>query len=103
HLPERRFAWEPIDRVLPPRPRLLPDRPLVRRIFATPLPLPSGLPPRRRDATDGWAIAGLERGPVVRLAGPYPVSTLWWTDAPVSREYVFAETANGELLWIFDE
>jgi protein ImuB len=45
-------------------------------------------------------LRGLQQGPVVRVAGPYIVSGGWWR-RPVHREYHFAETRKGELLWVF--
>src|SRR5579864_256492 len=38
HLPEARFGWESVTHVSSARPRRLETRPLVRRIFARPMP-----------------------------------------------------------------
>lgn len=70
---------------------------LVRRIHVR----PRALPPRPRHEPDGWMLRGLEQGPVVRVAGPYVVSGGWWNDRTVHREYHFAETQDGELLWVY--
>jgi protein ImuB len=97
HLPEASFTWEPLGRLAPPRPRIVSDPPLVRRILAQ----PAALSPRPRREPNGWLVAGPERGPVVRLSGPWPVSTRWWTAAPADREHCFAETTRGDALWLF--
>ena len=70
---------------------------LVRRIHTRPVPLA----PRPRREPDGWMLRGLEPGPVVRMLGPYVVSGGWWTRQPVHRDYHFAESKNGELLWVY--
>jgi len=93
HLPEARFAWEPLEQVALPHPREGAPRPLVRRILAAPLPLPSWRCP---------APEGGQRTPgsVTRLHGPYVISGGWWRDG-TEREYYFAETRDGELLWVY--
>jgi protein ImuB len=96
HLPEGSFAWEPLAQLAEPRPRLASAGRLVRRI----LPRPEALPPRERHEPDGWMLRGLDQGAVVRVEGPYVVSGGWWA-RPVHREYHFAETQKGELLWVF--
>jgi protein ImuB len=83
HLPEASFRWEPLDRVVFPRPREVALKSLVRRIFARPVALPT--PPGH---------------PSVTLHGPHIVSGGWWM-REVHREYYFAETRHGELLWVF--
>jgi len=96
HLPEGRFAWETLDTLGPPAPREVSVNVLVRRIFDRPLALPS----RSRQEPDGWMLRGLEQGPVIRVQGPFVVSGGWWR-RPVHREYHFAETQKGEVLWVF--
>jgi protein ImuB len=96
HLPEASFTWEAVEKLAPPRPRPAGPTTLVRRIYATPVPLPS----RPRHEPDGWMLRGLEQGPVVRVLGPYVVSGGWWAQT-VHREYHFAETQKGELLWVY--
>lgn len=96
HLPEARFRWEPLDRVTEARPGEVDGERLVRRVYGRPVPLP----PRERHEPDGWMLRGLEQGPVVRVLGPYAISGGWW-HRPVSREYHFAETQRGELLWVY--
>jgi len=96
HLPEARFAWAPFEAVVEARPAGAGEPRLVRRIHVDPLPLP----PRERHEPDGWMLRGLEQGPVVRVQGPYLVSGGWW-NRPVHRSYHFAETKDGEVLWVY--
>jgi len=96
HLPEARFAWEPLVSLGEARPRPVDEARLVRRIHTRPVPLP----PRERHEPDGWMLRGLEQGPVVRVLGPYVLSGGWW-NRPVHRDYHFAETKDGELLWVY--
>lgn len=96
HLPEARFRWEPLERLPPAAPREVTVRPLVRRLWARPVPLP----PLGRHDPDGWLLAGEACGPVDEKIGPYIVSGGWWR-RPVHREYHFARMRNGELFWIY--
>ena len=96
HLPEARFRWEALDHVAEPRPGEVDGEMLVRRMYGKPVPLP----PRERREPDGWMLRGLEQGPVVRVLGPYVISGGWWS-RHVHREYHFAETQRGELLWVY--
>ncbi|WP_337289084.1 DNA polymerase Y family protein, partial [Candidatus Methylomirabilis sp.] len=103
HLPEANFRWEPLKQGLGvrseesggapetrnPKPETK-ERSLVRRIFAKPVPL--RLPPGST------------------LHGPYIVSGGWWgrdlsacghAQAGTHRDYYFAETRHGELLWVY--
>ncbi len=86
HLPEARFAWEPVGRLLPAAPPHgtgpANPRTLVRRILARPVPIPQAL----RQWRDG--------------GGPYVVSGGWWV-REVHRQYQFVETWRGELLWVY--
>lgn len=99
HLPEARSSWVPaahvrfpearnmqIEGELPPRMRRLLHRPRL-------------LPPRPRNEPDGWIIEP-ELGPVERLHGPYRASGGWWV-REVERDYYFAETRSGVVLWVF--
>jgi len=96
HLPEAQFTWEPMARLSEASPSDVKTGTLIRRIRARPLPLPA----RPRHEPDGWMLRGLREGPVVRVSGPYLVSGGWWV-RPVHREYHFAETERGNLMWIF--
>ena len=98
HLPEARFAWEPIGTVLPPEPREVACRPMVRRIHARPLALPPGLEPEPEP--DGRSVREGGAGYVRDLAGPYLVSGGWWRTA-VHREYYFARTGDDDMLWVY--
>jgi protein ImuB len=105
HLPEARFAWEPLNRVKIPQDDLndLNDlngpvpKPLVRRIMTKPVPLP-GAP--RRTHEDGWLILGHKYGNVDKLSGPYVFSGGWW-NKEIQRDYYFAETRRGTIAWVY--
>ncbi len=99
HLPEAGFAWEPLAEL--PRPRRAPvpapeAPPLVRRVLPRPRPLPA------RDAArpDAGPFVGDGDRALVRLYGPYRVSGGWWVRT-VERDYYYAETGRGDLLWLF--
>jgi len=96
HLPEARFEWAPLAALPEAHPRVVPEPRLIRRLYATPVPLA----PRERHEPDGWMLRGLEQGPVTRVNGPYAITGFWWRD-PVARDYHFAETKTGEQLWVF--
>ncbi|MFQ5521130.1 MAG: DNA polymerase Y family protein, partial [Candidatus Methylomirabilia bacterium] len=89
HLPEARFTWEPLERIDLARPREVALRTLVRRILARPI----SLPPRPHHP-DGWPVPELEP------LGPYVVSGGWWM-RETHREYHFAATRRGDLLWLY--
>ncbi len=97
HLPEARYAWEPLHCAAHPNPRAVEVRPLVRRVLHRPVMLP---PQNRGVRDDGWLLRGLEHGAVTRFVGPYIVSGGWWV-SEVHREYHFAETRSGECLWVY--
>ena len=69
------------------------QRPLVRRVYAQPLPLP----PRPSHEPEAWLGSG---GAVVAMYGPYRIAGGWWLRRR-ERDYHFIELQNGELLWIF--
>jgi len=100
HLPEGSFSWEMLEALEPSalRSSKLPknDGRLIRRIHERPIPLPQ----RPRQEPDGWMLRGLQQGAVVRVKGPYVVSGGWW-NRPIHREYHFAETQRGDLLWVY--
>jgi protein ImuB len=96
HLPEASFRWDTLSELGEPRAGEPKSGTLIRRLYERPLPLPA----RARHEPDGWLLHGLERGPVVRVLGPYVVSGGWW-NRTVHREYHFAETQKGELLWVY--
>jgi protein ImuB len=111
HLPEARFALEPLTHVAEPflegkgAPRTnalsndsdIPFRgTLVRRIFSKPVRLHTKpvVGPR------GCHLQGMGEAPATRACGPYIVSGGWWV-REVHREYYFAETEAGEVLWVY--
>lgn len=99
HLPEHSFAWERCEEMpAASRARTVLRPPLVRCLYARPLPLP----PRGRHEPDGWLLRGVTHGSVVRLSGPFQLSGGWWR-AEVKREYYFAELTGGEIAWIFHD
>ena len=94
HLPEASVAWEQVQRIGFPSPATAPDKPpLCRRVLCRPIPLP----PRPRHEPETWLG---RRGAVARLDGPYRVSGGWWART-VERDYYYAETQHGEVLWIY--
>lgn len=97
HLPEGRFRLEPVSGLAFPQAHDVLQPPLVRRLLTRAVEL--GDPPRHaRDF--GWLPLGAERGPVVRMEGPFLVSGGWWR-REVHREYHLAELQGGDLLWLY--
>jgi protein ImuB len=99
HLPEASFEWQPVTSPTRPAPVPAGDRrpfveppPLIRRVLTRPRPLPS--------ASRDDPAAGPDLGPSVRLFGPYRVSGGWWV-RDVERDYYYAQTGTGELLWLY--
>ncbi len=69
----------------------------MRRVYDKPI----ALPPRERHEPDGWLLRGFEYGRVTDLlGGPYEISGGWWGRG-TTREYYFAATSRGDVLWIF--
>lgn len=97
HLPEARFAWEPLIHARVPEPRPAAVQPMIRRIHPRPRLMPAQMTNLR---DDGWLLSGLETGSVVRLDGPYLVSGGWWA-TEIQREYHFAETRRGDCHWLY--
>jgi protein ImuB len=101
HLPEASFVWEPLGEVR--FARVVADdespMPLVRRLLPRPVPLPPR--PRHDDARRGAGAPWLgPHGEVTRMHGPFRVSGGWWVRT-VERDYYYAETRHGELLWLY--
>lgn len=96
HLPEARFIWEPLQCVQSPKPKPHPVKTLIRRVRTNPKTL-EGTPLRSHE--DGWLLDA-KYGAVDKLAGPYIFSGGWW-NREIQREYYYAETRNGDLLWLY--
>jgi protein ImuB len=97
HLPEARFTWEPLAQVKLPQPTNRTSRTLVRRIIAKPKQLFSG---PNQTHEDGWLALGPKFGSIDKLIGPYVFSGGWW-HREIQRDYYFAETRRGDLLWLY--
>jgi protein ImuB len=98
HLPEARFAWEPLERIKPAaEPKGNAAATLIRRISEKPIMLAGG-PYRTHE--DGWLLLGPKHGSIDRLIGPYVYSGGWW-NREIQRDYYFAETRRGDLLWLY--
>jgi protein ImuB len=116
HLPEARFAWEPLTQVKLPKNVLNPSTALragsaerlnglnlstpnmlVRRIAAKPIRLAGG---PYHSHEDGWLILGPKHGTIDKLTGPYVFAGGWW-NREIQREYYYAETRAGDLLWLY--
>lgn len=96
HLPEQRFTLEPRSSV--PLPEGHGDMcTAVRRIRFKPEPLHRF----RNEPLPGWHVCGLEAGPIEESWGPFVISTGWWGDDEAEREYHFARTRRGDLVWLY--
>jgi protein ImuB len=107
HLPRTRQVLSPLSPGALKRPSPTPldaDPPLIRRLHRSPEPMP----PRPRDLrNDGWPARLMEQGPLIEVSGPWVVSGGWWAGSAgglrqdVHREYAYAETRRGDLIWIY--
>jgi protein ImuB len=101
HLPEARFAWEPLERLDWPRPRKAEHPALIRRLLTRPVPLPGW--PRAGSTTARWKY---DRAPeadgLVSLHGPFVVSGGWW-GREQRRDYYLAEMRTGDVLWVYHD
>jgi protein ImuB len=99
HLPEARFSWQPTAELRFPDPANMQVEgelpPRARRLLRR----PERLPARARIEPDGWVIDP-RWGPIEQLHGPYRASGGWWV-REVERNYYFAQTRVGAVLWIF--
>lgn len=117
HLPEARFALEPMRRLDRAQPRAVRLPGLVRRILHRPTPIALTGPPLA-----GMKISGA--GVIREASGPFVVSGGWWR-GPVARRYWYvlarpeaatsdaagaatgdasgAATADGAWLWIYHD
>ena len=109
HLPEARFAWQPMDSVPDVRPRVgaaqetqaanatINRRPLMRRLYAP----AQALPLRPQHEPDGWLVRGVVHGPVDRVTGPHMLSGGWWNAHEIERDYYFVKPRAGGWLWVY--
>jgi protein ImuB len=98
HLPEARYAWEPLLRLAPPRPGAPLLAPVARRIHTPALPLPQ----REHREPDGWLVVGVADGPVEEVLGPHYINGGWWT-REAARAYYYVRTRSGRWLWIYHD
>jgi len=118
HLPEARFTWEPLTQVKLPTNVLNPStvlragsakrlndlnglnlstpNMLIRRVNHKPVRLAGG---PYHSHEDGWLVLGHKHGTIDKLAGPYVFAGGWW-NREIQREYYYAETRRGDLLWL---
>jgi protein ImuB len=84
YLPEKCYSWQTIERPSVSMKQNQEPNPmcLVRRVLRQP------------------ALFDQESKRVIRLSGPYVISGRWWEE-DFKREYYFAETEKGALLWLF--
>ncbi len=92
HLPRARFAWQLLQRLEAPQVRPPTSPRLVRRILDRPRLLAPAAPD---DHDRGRPIPGVQE-----LRGPHLVSGGWW-QREQHREYWFAQTREGDVLWIY--
>jgi protein ImuB len=116
HLPEARFTWEPLRRINLPRNVLNPStalragsaerlndlnlstpNTLIRRVSQKPQRLAGG---PYHSHEDGWLVLGPKHGNIDKLTGPYVFAGGWW-NREIQREYYYAETRGGDLLWLY--
>ncbi len=97
HLPEAQVRLLPAQTLCSPKPpEPAPQQQLVRRLRSSPLRLPT----RPKREPDGWLLSDWRMGAVVRLWGPFRLSGGWWV-RQVQRDYYYALTERGDLLWVF--
>ena len=101
HLPEAQFRWEQLDS----SPKNWGNKEararkgaitLVRRIYTRPIPMNV----RPVAGPNGVHLRGMEHEPVSNIVGPYVVSGGWW-HKEIQREYHFAQTGDGKVLWVY--
>jgi protein ImuB len=96
HLPEASFRWDPIQHArVGEQAGDVPVSSMVRRVYARPKPLPPRVP---KEPEAGPSLD--ENHAIEHMYGPYRVSGGWWKRL-VERDYYYAETDHGDLLWLF--
>lgn len=103
HLPEARFAVEPVQEVRAPR-RVTIDPARVhracRRVFSALEQLPPVVLKRApQDDAQTWLNA---HGVAKNIVGPDRITGGWWVHS-VERDYYVVETSTGELLWVYHD
>lgn len=99
HLPEAKFRFTQFARLEKAKTEDVPEHaplPLVRRLLLKPEPISGSIEvdevSRQKTLVHG--------GELYTLAGPYRVSSGWWV-REVARDYYYARSPRGELLWVF--
>ena len=96
HLPEASFRWEPIQHAqLGEQTAVSSVSSMIRRVYARPKPL---CPRKPKEPEAGPSLA--KNHAIEHMYGPYRVSGGWWKRL-VERDYYYAETDHGDLLWLF--
>lgn len=96
HLPEASFRFEPIQHArLGEQASSTPVSSMIRRVYSRPKPLPPRTP---KEPEAGPSLA--KNHAIEHMYGPYRVSGGWWKRL-VERDYYYAETDHGDLLWLF--
>jgi protein ImuB len=96
HLPEASFRWEPIQHArVGEQVDTPPLSSMIRRVYARPKPL---APRKPKEPEAGPSLA--KDHAIEHMYGPYRVSGGWWKRL-VERDYYYAETDHGDLLWLF--
>ncbi|MDB4988612.1 MAG: nucleotidyltransferase/DNA polymerase involved in repair [Myxococcaceae bacterium] len=110
HLPEAKYRWTDLSHIELPREQearsdgggsefeleSMAPLPLVRRVLLKPEPISGKL---EVDPSSG-ALSLRHANEQLALSGPYRVSGGWWV-REVARDYYYARTLAGSLLWIF--
>ncbi len=84
HLPEAKFALEPLESLSRARPAKPARKTGVRRIFGRPQPLPRFDP----EIGFGWLVRDLDEGVVMKTYGPHRVSGGWWMDGNNAVDHI---------------
>ncbi|KPK17141.1 MAG: hypothetical protein AMJ62_02690 [Myxococcales bacterium SG8_38] len=96
HLPEASFRWEPTQHArASERAASSSVSSMIRRVYAKPKPLP----PREPNEPEAGPSLSKDHA-IEHMYGPYRVSGGWWKRL-VERDYYYAETDHGDLLWLF--
>ena len=107
HLPEAKYRWTELSHIELPKGGVEAAEdsagelaalalPLVRRVLLKPEPLAGKF---EIDPQSG-ALSLVHQSERLALTGPYRVSGGWWV-REVSRDYYYARTLAGSLLWVF--